>query len=90
MSVREKAAALLWPDRPKHATIERMTSFGNGPTLKEASPCLRDDKSRIEQILTVTEINSVMEGLPPFDNETRERIGQALATRCVPDPTPER
>jgi hypothetical protein len=66
-----------------------MKDFGKGPTLKEASPYLRDDKSRIERILTVTEINSVIEGLPPFDAETRERLRQALIARCTPTPTPE-
>jgi hypothetical protein len=67
-----------------------MKGFGNGPTLKEAVPCLRDDKSRIEQILTVTEINSVIEGLPPFQPETREQIRQALTAHCVPDTEPAR
>jgi hypothetical protein len=67
-----------------------MTNFGTGPTLKDASPYLRDDKSRIERILAVTEINSVIEGLPPFQEETRERIRQALTARCVPNPTPDR
>jgi hypothetical protein len=43
-----------------------MMDFGKGPTLKEASPHLRNDQPRIEQILTVTEINSVAEGLPPL------------------------
>ena len=66
-----------------------MTSFGNGPTLKDASPYLRDDKLRIERILTVTEINSVTEGLPPFQEETRERIRQALKAPSVPALKPE-
>jgi hypothetical protein len=65
-----------------------MTNFGKGPTLKEASPSLRDDASRIERILTVTEVNSVIEGLPPFDSETRERIRRALMSRCEPDAKP--
>ena len=68
----------MWPDRSKRAIIEGMTDFGNGPTLKEASPDLRDDEARIERILTVTEIDSVIAGLPPFDDETRERIWQQL------------
>ena len=67
-----------------------MKNFGKGPTLKEAVPQLRDDKSRIEQILTVTEINSVVEGLPPFQDETRERIRQRLTDLAVPSPTPEK
>ena len=89
LSVSEKAAALPWPDRPKRGTIERMTSFGNGPTLKEANPYLRDDKSRIERILKVAEINSVMEGLPPFDEALRERLRRALTARSVAGSTPE-
>jgi hypothetical protein len=67
-----------------------MTNFGTGPTLKDASLYLRDDKSRIERILVVTEINSVSEGLPPFQEATRERIRQSLTARCMLDPTPER
>ena len=67
-----------------------MTDFGKGPTLKEASPWLRDNDARIEQILTVTEINSVVEGLPPFQDETRERIRRRLTDRCVPSPRPEK
>ena len=67
-----------------------MRDFGNGPTLKEASSWLRDDDARIEQILTVTEINSVVEGLPPFQEETRERIRQRLTGLSAPSPTPEK
>ena len=67
-----------------------MTDFGKGPTLKEASPWLRDNDARIEQILTVTEINSVVEGLPPFQAETRERIRQRLSDLSVPFPMPEK
>jgi hypothetical protein len=55
-----------------------MTNFGNGPTLKEAFPWLRDDDARIERILTVTEVNSVIEGLPPLEEEIREKIRQYL------------
>jgi hypothetical protein len=59
-----------------------MLDFGKGPTLKEACPWLQDDDSRIEMILAVTEINSVTEGLPPFDEETRSRIRQRLMSLC--------
>ena len=65
-----------------------MTNFGKGPTLKEAAPSLRDDASRIERILTVVETDSVIEELPPFDPETRERIRRALMSRCGPDAMP--
>jgi hypothetical protein len=64
-----------------------MTQFGKGPTLREASPHLRDDQARIEQILIVTEINSAVEGLPPFAVETRERIRAQLTGLSVPAPT---
>jgi len=59
-----------------------MIDFGKGPTLKEACPWLRDDEARIELILTVTEINSVTEGLLPFDDETRGRIRERLRALC--------
>ena len=49
-------------------------NFGTGPTLKESSPWLREDKARRARILEVTERNSVIEGLPPFQEETRQRI----------------
>jgi len=55
-----------------------MVDFGKGPTLKEAFSWLRDDSARIEQILTVTEINSVIEGLPPLREETRQQIRRRL------------
>jgi hypothetical protein len=67
-----------------------MTDFGKGPTLKEASPWLRDSAARIEQILAVTEINSVLEGLPPFQDETRARIRRRHTDLCVPSPRPEK
>ena len=55
-----------------------MMDFGKGPTLREASPRLRDDQARIERILTVTEIDSVAEGLPPFTEEMRVRLRERL------------
>ena len=56
-----------------------MMHFGKGPVLKDALPSLRDDAARIERILIVVEIDSVMEELPSFQEETRERIRQHLA-----------
>ena len=47
---------------------------GNGPTLKQACAWIRDDSERRRRILDVTERNSVIEGLPPFREETRARI----------------
>jgi hypothetical protein len=52
--------------------------FGTGPTLKDACPWLRDDAARCESILDVTERNSVIEGLPPFQEETRRRLREQL------------
>lgn len=52
--------------------------FGTGPTLKDACPWLRDDLARCESILDVTERNSVIEGLPPFQAETRRRLKEQL------------
>ena len=49
-------------------------NFGTGPALREASPWLREDKERHARILDVTERNSVIEGLPPFQETTRQRI----------------
>jgi hypothetical protein len=56
-----------------------MNNFGTGPTLREASPHLRDDAQRHERILDVAERNSVIEGLPPFSEELRVRLLRQLA-----------
>jgi hypothetical protein len=53
--------------------------FGTGVPLNETLPELRDPLSRQEIILDVVERNSVIEGLPPFTTETRERIRRQLA-----------
>jgi hypothetical protein len=55
-----------------------MNSFGNGPTLREACAWLRDDAERQARILDVTERNSVIEGLPPFDENVRQEILEEL------------
>jgi hypothetical protein len=60
-----------------------MVNFGNGPTLKEAFPWLRDNEARIERILAVTEVNSVIEGLPPLQEDTRQKIRQHLNAMSV-------
>jgi len=57
-----------------------MTEFGTGTTLREACPWLRNDRERRERILEVTERNSVIEGLPPFREETRRRLIEQLKT----------
>lgn len=65
-----------------------MIEFGKGPTLKEACPWLRDEARRAEQILDVTERNSVIEGLPPLKEETRRRIRDQLAAISEPPRVP--
>ena len=55
-----------------------MIDFGKGPTLREACPWLQNDEERIRPILDVTERDSVIEGLPPFTEETRRRIAERL------------
>lgn len=57
-----------------------MILLGKGPTLKEACPWLQDDARRYEQILDVTERDSVIEGLPPLQEKTRQRILRQLET----------
>jgi hypothetical protein len=63
-----------------------MNAFGKGPTLRQASPWLQDDRERVERILVVTEINSVIEGLPPLEEETRQRLHRELTAGAAPDP----
>jgi hypothetical protein len=65
-----------------------MKIFGKGPILKDASPYLREDDSRIERILTVAETDSVIEGLPPFDEDRRNRLRQQLKDRAGRSPVP--
>jgi hypothetical protein len=65
-----------------------MNSFGKGPTLKEACPWLRDDDTRRESIVDVTERDSVIEGLPPFQEETRQQILRQLEAISAPPQAP--
>lgn len=60
--------------------------FGTGPTLKEACSWLRDDRTRIELILDVAERNSVIEGLPPFQEEFRRRLKDQLLALASQQP----
>jgi hypothetical protein len=62
-----------------------MNDFGTGPLLKDASPWLRDDAERRERILDVAERNSVIEGLPPFDDHMRERLRRMMAAAAAAD-----
>ncbi|MGD9646852.1 MAG: hypothetical protein AB7U73_14145, partial [Pirellulales bacterium] len=54
--------------------------FGSGLPLKQFAPWLRDTQTRHERILDVTERDSVIEGLPPLQPETRTRILSELRT----------
>lgn len=58
--------------------IADMLDVGKGPTLREASPWLRDDAERHTRILDVVERDSVIEGLPAFSDATRQRLLQML------------
>jgi hypothetical protein len=55
-----------------------MTDFGKGPTLEQANPWLHDEAERVDRILDVAERNSVIEGLPPFSEEMREKLRAEL------------
>jgi hypothetical protein len=65
-----------------------MNNFGNGPTLEQFNPWLRDEAERVERILDVTERNSVIEGLPPFSEELRRRLREELMGDSLPAPVP--
>jgi hypothetical protein len=65
-----------------------MKPLGKGLTLKEACAWLRDDEQRHEQILDVIERDSVIEGLPPLQEETRQRILRQLEAISAPALTP--
>ncbi|MBX9791718.1 MAG: hypothetical protein K2Y37_22580 [Pirellulales bacterium] len=62
--------------------------FGAGPTLKQLAPWLEDDGARHEFILEVTERDSVIEGLPAFNLETRRRILAQLQAIAAQSPAP--
>jgi hypothetical protein len=55
-----------------------MVDFGKGPALKDACPWIRDEQERHRRILEVAERDSVIEGLPPFNEEIRRRIAEQL------------
>ena len=72
-----------------------MKTFGTGPTLRDSCPWLLDESERHARILEVTERNSVIEGLPPFQEETRQRIlsqrqsqARIAREREIPAPSP--
>lgn len=53
-------------------------TFGTGKPLRQFSPILRDDKKRRELILDRVERNSVIEGLPKFDENIRQACLQEM------------
>jgi hypothetical protein len=55
-----------------------MIDFGKGQPLTVVCPWLRDAAERHRRIIEVTERDSVIEGLPPFSDETRRRIAEQL------------
>lgn len=54
--------------------LRMAVDFNNVTPLISALPWLRDDQTRHEVILEVTERDSVIEGLPSFDAADRARI----------------
>jgi hypothetical protein len=66
-----------------------MNNFGSGKSLKETSPQLRDDAERHMRILDVAERDSVIEGLPPFSDETREKLRKQLQNIASHEPVIE-
>ncbi len=65
-----------------------MNDFGKGPTLEQACPALRNEAERVERILDVTERNSVIEGLPPFSEELRDKLRRELTGDFSRRPAP--
>lgn len=63
-----------------------MIDFGKGPTLREACSWLQDDEERWNRILDAVERNSVIEGLPPFSDETRRLLLEELQQVSPPRP----
>jgi hypothetical protein len=59
------------------------TTIGSGLTLKDSVPWLQDDAQRHARILEVAEINSVIEGLPPFTAATRQHFASQLAAMAA-------
>ena len=51
---------------------------GKGPSLRETSPYLRDEAECIARIIDVAERNSMIEGLPPFDDALRDLVRRDL------------
>jgi hypothetical protein len=70
-----------------------MNAMRNGRTeqaLAEYSPWLRDPRERADRIIDATERNSIIEGLPPLRNDTRERLRAYLVRRPSPPEAPRK
>lgn len=68
--------------------METTFDFGPGPTLQEHCPFLRDSAERADRILNVAERNSVIEGLPAFSTEVRQRLRAGLIATNGPASAP--
>jgi hypothetical protein len=55
-----------------------MKNFGKGPTLEQASPYLQERAAGTERILEAAERDSVIEGLPLFPEDFRQRLREEL------------
>jgi len=55
-------------------------TFGRGTILGQHVKALRDPQKRRDVILDRTERNSVIEGLPKFDDNIRKSCEQKIAT----------
>lgn len=53
-------------------------TFGKGTILRQHSPFLRNHKERARRIVDAAERNSVIEGLPRFGQERKERLVKKL------------
>lgn len=57
--------------------------------MREASPDLRDSAERHARILEVAERDSVIEGLPPFTDEIRDKLRKQLEAMVTSAPVVE-
>ena len=55
-----------------------VTNFGKGKRLKDHCPDLRDPKKCCDQIMEVVRRDSVIEGLPDFDEAFEAHLRQRL------------
>lgn len=64
----------------------RMVHQLTTPSLLESSPWLRDAQERADRILDVAESDGIIEGLPAFTREARQRLHDFLAADASPGP----